>query len=196
MSFSKNIHRRHLNAEDRRKVIAELLKAAPEKSDRQIASETDSNRTTVGQIRKEREKSGDLSIVDTRTDSRGRRQRGHKPPAKKPHEPIKPVAGISTSTTSATVDHVVNAVPELPDRPAAIEEPTEARDAACRRHLPPESLQQIPICICIEEVRSRVAAAKRRIEPSLWPELITKLIAELREDLDRMQREPAQAAAE
>ena len=35
--ISKNIHRRHLTAEQRRDLIARLLKAAPEKSDRQIA---------------------------------------------------------------------------------------------------------------------------------------------------------------
>ena len=35
--ISKNIHRRHLIAEQRRGLIAELLKAQPEKPDRQIA---------------------------------------------------------------------------------------------------------------------------------------------------------------
>ena len=80
--LSLNIHRRHLSAEQKRELIAKLLKATPEKSDRQIAKETDSNRTTVGQVRKEKEKSGDVSIVDTRTDSRGRKQQTHKSPTK------------------------------------------------------------------------------------------------------------------
>ena len=38
--------------------------------------------TTVGQIRKRLEASGDVSIVDTRTDSKGRQQPAHNPPPK------------------------------------------------------------------------------------------------------------------
>src|SRR5262249_25952616 len=82
--ISANIHRRHLTAEQKRDLIAKLIKATPEKSDRQIAEQAKSNRTTVGQIRKTLEKSGDVSIVDTRTDTKGREQ-----PAKKPR-PISP----------------------------------------------------------------------------------------------------------
>jgi hypothetical protein len=48
---SKNIHRRHLSAEKRRDLIAELLKAAPEKSDRAIAEQAKASPTTVGKVR-------------------------------------------------------------------------------------------------------------------------------------------------
>jgi protein gp37 len=72
--ISANLHRRHLTADQKRDLIAKLLKATPEKSDRQIAEQIKSNRTTVGQIRKKLEKSGDVSIVDTRIDARGREQ--------------------------------------------------------------------------------------------------------------------------
>jgi hypothetical protein len=93
--LSQNLHRRHLTADQKRDVIAKLIKAQPNKSDRQVAKETKSNRTTVGQIRKKLESAGDVSIVDTRTDTKGRKQ-----PAKKPKstpmatghmEPVEPV---------------------------------------------------------------------------------------------------------
>jgi hypothetical protein len=77
---SANIHRRHLTADDKRKLVAKLIKQQPNKSDRQIAEQAKSNRTTVGQIRKGLEDTGDVSIVDTRTDSRGRQQPASKAP--------------------------------------------------------------------------------------------------------------------
>jgi hypothetical protein len=49
--ISANIHRRHLTAEQKRDVIAKLLEAHPEKSDRQIAETAKASPTTVGTVR-------------------------------------------------------------------------------------------------------------------------------------------------
>ena len=76
--ISKNIHRRHLKAKEKREAIAALLKADPSKSDRQIAGMIKASPTVVGKVRAEKEATGDVSIVDTRTDTKGRKQ-----PAKK-----------------------------------------------------------------------------------------------------------------
>jgi ParB-like chromosome segregation protein Spo0J len=46
--ISKNIHRRHLSADKKREVIAKLLKAQPEKSDRAIAKIAKASPTYVG----------------------------------------------------------------------------------------------------------------------------------------------------
>jgi ParB-like chromosome segregation protein Spo0J len=72
--ISANIHRRHLTTEQKRDLIAKLLKATPDKSDRQIAEQTKTSPTTVGKIRKKMEVTGDVSTVDTRTDTKGRQQ--------------------------------------------------------------------------------------------------------------------------
>jgi ParB-like chromosome segregation protein Spo0J len=93
--LSRNVHRRHLKAKDKRKVIAALLKAMPELSDRQIAGIIKSSPTTVGTQREEMEKTGDVSKLDTRTDTNGRKQ-----PAKKPAKPAK---SGSKKTNSARV---------------------------------------------------------------------------------------------
>jgi ParB-like chromosome segregation protein Spo0J len=79
--ISKNIHRRHLKAKEKREAIAALLKASPEKSDRQIAGMIKASPTFVGKVRAEKEATGDVSTVDTRIDTKGREQ-----PAKKPRE--------------------------------------------------------------------------------------------------------------
>jgi hypothetical protein len=76
--ISANIHRRHLTAEQKRDLIAKLVAAQPEKSDRQIAKEAKASPTTVGTVRAKMEAKGDVSKLDTRTDTKGREQ-----PAKK-----------------------------------------------------------------------------------------------------------------
>jgi hypothetical protein len=48
---SLNLHRRNLTTEQKREVIANLLKAQPEKSDRQIAEQAKVSPTTVGKVR-------------------------------------------------------------------------------------------------------------------------------------------------
>jgi hypothetical protein len=81
--ISANIHCRHLTAEQKRELIAKLIKAQPEKSDRQIAGAAKASPTTVGTVRAKMEAAGDVSKLDTRTDSRGREQ---------PANRVKPVA--------------------------------------------------------------------------------------------------------
>ena len=72
--ISANIHRRHLTVEQRRELIAKLLKADPTKSDRQIAKAVDASHPHVAKVREELEKAGDVETVTTRTDTRGRQQ--------------------------------------------------------------------------------------------------------------------------
>jgi hypothetical protein len=76
--ISANIRRRHLTTEQRRDLIAKLLKDDPGRSDRQVAETVKASPSTVGTVRAKMEESGDVSKLDTRTDTTGRRQ-----PAKK-----------------------------------------------------------------------------------------------------------------
>jgi hypothetical protein len=75
---SLNLHRRHLTPEDKRNLITKLLKADPSKSDRHIAKTVKASPTLVGKVRAEKESTGDVSTVDTRRDSKGRRQPARK----------------------------------------------------------------------------------------------------------------------
>jgi hypothetical protein len=76
--ISRNLHRRHLNAEQKRDTIAKLIKAMPDKPDRQIAETVKASPTTVGTVRAEMEAKGDVSKLDTRTDRKGRKQPARK----------------------------------------------------------------------------------------------------------------------
>jgi hypothetical protein len=74
-----NLHRRHLTPEKKRERIAALLKAMPQKSNRQIAEMAKTHHHAVGSVRTEMEGRGKISHVEIRTDTKGRKQ-----PAKRP----------------------------------------------------------------------------------------------------------------
>jgi hypothetical protein len=116
--ISANIHRRHLTAEKKRELVAELIKQQPNKSDRQIAEQAKSNRTTVGQIRKGLENTGDVSIVDTRTDRKGRKQ-----PTKR-KSPRRPASPIGLGDQQPVID--VPPDPEKAGYPSGYESPWQA----------------------------------------------------------------------
>jgi hypothetical protein len=89
--LSLNAFRRHLDARDKRAAIDAVLKLDPGKSDRQIAEQTGSSPTTVGKRRKKAERAGDVSKMDTRIDTKGRKQ-----PVKKQKISTKEKPGAAT----------------------------------------------------------------------------------------------------
>jgi hypothetical protein len=91
--ISANIHRRHLTAEQKRDLIAKVIAAQPDKSDRQIAKMVKADHKTVGKARRQGEDVGTIPHVETRTDTRGRKQ-----PAKKPAQP--PVTPANAETNA------------------------------------------------------------------------------------------------
>jgi hypothetical protein len=76
--ISANIKRRHLDAKQKRELIAKLLKERPEKSDRQIGETVKADGKTVGEIRRELEGRAEIPHVETRTDTKGRAQPARK----------------------------------------------------------------------------------------------------------------------
>ena len=72
--IDKNIHRRHLTSEQKGDLIDRVLKIDPTKSDRQIGEMTDSDHKTVALRRRKAEARGELPHVETRTDTKGRKQ--------------------------------------------------------------------------------------------------------------------------
>jgi hypothetical protein len=79
---SANIHRRHLTAEKKRELIGKLLEADPTKSDTAIGEQARVSKNTVAKVRAEKERRGQIDHVETRTDTKGRKQ-----PAKKQKKP-------------------------------------------------------------------------------------------------------------
>ena len=76
--LSLNLHRRHLNSEQRRELVERLLQAKPEKSNNAIAKTASVDDKTVAKVRVALEARSEIPNVAKRTDSKGREQ-----PAKK-----------------------------------------------------------------------------------------------------------------
>jgi hypothetical protein len=70
--ISANIHRRHLTAEQKRDLIAKVLKAKPEASNRAIAKQVKADDKTVGKVRRELEATAEIPQLDKTTGEDGR----------------------------------------------------------------------------------------------------------------------------
>lgn len=90
LALSLNVHRRHLTPEQKRDLIAKLVKAKPGLSDRQLGKMAKASKNTVASVRTDLESRGQVDHVEKRKDSKGREQ-----PAKK----AKP-NGRKTETTT------------------------------------------------------------------------------------------------
>lgn len=72
--LAKNFHRRHMSIEQKRVVIAEVLKSDPTQSDRKIAEQTQSSGHTVAEVREELEEKGEIEDTPVRTGSDGKQR--------------------------------------------------------------------------------------------------------------------------
>jgi hypothetical protein len=72
--ISANIHRRHFTAEQKRELIAKLLKAKPEVSNVIVAKQAKADDKTVAKVRRELEGRSEIPNVEVRTDAKGRTQ--------------------------------------------------------------------------------------------------------------------------
>jgi hypothetical protein len=77
--LSANIHRRHLTAELKRELIAKVLKAQPQKSNRQIGEQIKASHHTVGKVRAELQATGHVAQL---TKTVGKDGKARKPPKK------------------------------------------------------------------------------------------------------------------
>ena len=86
--ISKNIHRRHLSADQKRELVIKLLKAKPGASNNAIAKEAKVDDKTVAKVRRDLEVRSEIPNVETRTDTRGRKQPAHKKTVAPPEQPV------------------------------------------------------------------------------------------------------------
>jgi hypothetical protein len=103
--ITANLHRRHLTAEQKRDLIAKLLEAQPEKSDRQIGKMARVSKNTAKSVRDEMEARGQIDHVETRTDTKGRKQPAKKSVSKPSAKP-KPVKSDPRIITPEIADRV------------------------------------------------------------------------------------------
>jgi hypothetical protein len=90
-AISVNIKRRHLTAEKRREVIAAMLKAKPEASNRQIAAQVKADDKTVAKVRSALEATADIPQLNKTV---GKDGKARKQPAKRPKAQEQPDGGV------------------------------------------------------------------------------------------------------
>jgi hypothetical protein len=109
--LSANIHRRHLTAEQKREIVAKILKAQPEKSNRQIAKMAKVSHPHVAKVREELEATGDVETVTTSIDTKGRKQPAKRKPVAVKPEPVagEPEVEPTTDVPDITPNPISNA---------------------------------------------------------------------------------------
>jgi hypothetical protein len=100
---SLNIERRHLSDREKRKLIADLLKARPELSDRETAKIARSTHKTVSTVRAATEANGEIPHKPAeRLEASGRKARGRKPSRPiSTQETVEPVVPQPAATREA-----------------------------------------------------------------------------------------------
>jgi DNA N-6-adenine-methyltransferase (Dam) len=78
--ISANLHRRHLTTEQKRDLIARVLKARPQSSNNSIANQIKVDDKTVAKVRRELEGRSEIPNVEVRTDTKGRQRPATKQP--------------------------------------------------------------------------------------------------------------------
>ena len=155
--ISANIKRRHLTTEQKRELIAKLIKASPEKSNRQIASTAQVDHKTVAAVRVEKQTTGEIPQLKKTIGKDGKTRRR---PAKKAKSKI---SKASSELANLVIDTV------LPKVEAGKTAATSADDAAaCDLDLA-EQLQAAKIKIAgleseVEELKAENAELRAKLE--------------------------------
>ena len=116
LALTLNIDRRHLSREQKRRLVAESVKADPELSDREHGRRTGVHHTTVGTIRQDLESTGEISHSVKRVSADGRER-----PASQPEREIliRPAPEPAESDVPEGVDPATGEVLEVEPAPPA-----------------------------------------------------------------------------
>jgi hypothetical protein len=151
--ISANVHRRHLTPEQKRDLIAKLLKAQPSKSNRTIAKQTKADHKTVGAMRDKLEARGEIPHVSTVEDTKGRKQ-----PSNKKRRDIEDRVG-----TDATADEPAQAEGAFPIYGSCaggrvVTESTSTKAKATDRAATPKTIIELRARLREETGKQRMAA--------------------------------------
>ena len=119
--LSKNLHRRHLTRKQRHDLIAKVLKAKPEASNRQVAKQVKADDKTVAKVRADLEARADIPHVSIPRDTKGRRQTVHRPTIVEVASPTAPDETMVVSVRTVEPTPTVSAI-DLIGLPAAFRE--------------------------------------------------------------------------
>lgn len=134
LAFALNLHRRHLNREQKRELIARSLKAGPQLSNREHARRTGADHKTVQAVREESESTGEIPQSETRLSADGRER-----PSTQPER--KPIADLP-ATAPITPEDFEELEPETPPsaEPEPVPEPQPRQEKEHRKPLSDDAL--------------------------------------------------------
>jgi hypothetical protein len=158
-----NINRRHLTNEQKQALIEQLLKDAPECSDRAIAGKLKVDHKTVGAKRKKLEGSGEIPHKTERTEASGRMARGSKPNAEPAAKP--------TDAPSVKTEPAQRAKP-----PAAAPAAAQTKPPDAPKHTATEKRQ--------EWIAQTAAELRRNFDGTV--EAIGKLLGDCKAEADKL----------
>jgi ParB-like chromosome segregation protein Spo0J len=98
-AIEDNLARRHLTTDQKRKLVAYLLKQNPDLSDRQISKQSGTDHKTVSKIRKKAESTGEIPQLEERTGADGKQRRK---PTPKQEPPFQQTAGKQAKPEPST----------------------------------------------------------------------------------------------
>jgi hypothetical protein len=163
--ISTNLHRRHLTAEKKRDLIAKLLKANPERSDRAVGKMIGADGKTVASVRAEEEGRAEIPHVETRTDTKGRRQAAK--PKRKPRKPK--ITKAATKAAEPLSEEALRKHAEL-----MIENGTPAFDDAAARRLIAEVRQELAQEAAEQQGGSQTEPAPPPVPPAAEPSAVPR----------------------
>ena len=100
--ISANVHRRHLTSEQKRELIAKLLKLYPEKSNRQLAAMTGRDDKTIASVRADLERTADIPQLKTTEGKDGKRRPTRRKKTKTDRVGTSVVSSAEVPATSVT----------------------------------------------------------------------------------------------
>ncbi len=173
--ISANIHRRHLSAEQKRDLIAKVVKATPEKSNRQIAEVLKVDHKTVASVRAVKVATGEIPQLTKTLGKDGKKRKQPKLKPKPPTTAIKP----KDPAIAAAADRAV-ARSEVSQKNQALISGTA--DAACASAKEPKTIivleRYLDFAMMIEEEAERLAGDRR-----------TEFLLYLRKEIERLLRD-------
>jgi ParB-like chromosome segregation protein Spo0J len=151
---SVNLHRRHLTPEQKRELIAKLLKADPGKSDRQVAKTAKVDHKTVASVRRGSAANGEIPHKGDRTEASGRKARGRKPGTSSNRSKPAPVDDQATDVECSANTHKAA---------AAIEEAQLDNVAKNANFMPPGETASTPQAVidCFEALAKLITASEK-----------------------------------
>lgn len=175
--LSFNVHRRHLNAEQKDDLIAAVLKAKTELSNRQIGALTKTDKKKVQAVRTKMEATGEIPPVEKTI---GKDKKARKKPARKP---VKTKAKDKTETETKTETKTKAADPEASAEPIDGEKIIElaGQARALLKHVIPSNVESVKalltkICRLCAKPSLKIIRTPEEKKPTLDQKLLPKAL--------------------